>query len=77
MADRGGRSLTVKTVALFCPVFDRRGVTQPGIEPATRHVKEAAHHGRIKLSTVSLDEGVFLSDILRICTDWPLALPLF
>ena len=35
------------------------------LSPAARHVEEAAHHGRIKLSTMGFDEGVLQSDMLR------------
>jgi hypothetical protein len=44
------------------PIGER--ITQPCRESATRHVEEAAHHGRIKLSTMGFDEGVPYSDIL-------------
>ena len=40
-------------------------ISQPRIEPAARHVEETAHHGRIKLMTMGLDEGVLHSNILR------------
>jgi len=41
------------------------GVTQPLIEPATRHVEEMTHDWRIKLTTMSLDERVLTSGTLR------------
>lgn len=37
----------------------RERFVQPGIEPAARHVEKAAHHGRIKLSAIGVDERVF------------------
>lgn len=41
------------------------GVSQPGIEPATRYVEQPAHDGRIKLLPMGFDEEVLRSDILR------------
>jgi hypothetical protein len=38
-------------------------VTQPLIEPATRHIEETAPDGRIKLTTMGFDELVRNSDI--------------
>lgn len=46
-----------------CQIEER--IPQPGIEPAARHVEEAAHHGRIKLSTMGFNGSVLYSDILR------------
>jgi hypothetical protein len=48
---------------LPCPPGER--ILQPGLEPTTRHVEEAAHHSRIKLSPMGFDEGVLDSNILR------------
>lgn len=47
------------------------------IEPATRDVEEAAHHGRIKLSAMGFDERVLQSDMLRFPSMAPWSSPLF
>ncbi len=41
------------------------GFSQPGIEPATRYVEQAAHDSRIKLLPMGFDQDVLQSDILR------------
>jgi hypothetical protein len=50
---------------LILPCPPRERILHPGIEPTTRHVEEAAHHSRIKLSPMGFDEGVLDSDMLR------------